>query len=91
MEVTLNDMKLKALVDSSSQITTMTETLARLMGLKIKSLKNILEIEGTREIQVKYRGYVEVILGIPQVKNFEEPCLFVVVSFVNMGREFQYR
>ena len=57
-----------------------TETLARLMGLKIKSLKNILEIEGTGGIQVKYKGYAEAILGVLQVKNFEEPCLFVVVS-----------
>ena len=53
-EVTLNQSRLKALVDSGSQISTMTETLAKLMGLRIKSLKNILEIEGTGGIQVKY-------------------------------------
>ena len=38
-EVVLNQTKLKALVDSGSQISTLTETLAKLMGLKIKSLK----------------------------------------------------
>ena len=79
-EVVLNQTKLKALVDSGSQILTLTETLAKLMGLKIKSLKNILEIEGTGGIQVKNKGYVEAILSIPQVKDFEEPCLFVVVG-----------
>ena len=70
MEVMLNHTKLKALIDSGSQISTITETLAKLMGLKIKSLKNILEIEGTGGIQVKYKGYIEAVLGIPQVKKF---------------------
>ena len=85
-EVTLNQSRLKALVDSGSQISTMTETLAKLMGLRIKSLKNILEIEGTGGIQVKYKGYVEAILGVPQIRNFEEPCLFVVVSDSEYGK-----
>ena len=58
-EVTLNQSRLKALVDSGSQISTMMETLAKLMGLRIKSLKNILEIEGTGGIQVKYKGYAK--------------------------------
>ena len=29
---------------------------------------------------MKYKGYVEAILGLSQVKNFEEPSLFVVVN-----------
>ena len=85
-EVILNQNRLKALVNSGSQISTMTETLGKLMGLKIKSLKNILEIEGTGRIQVKYKGYVEAILGIPQLKDFEEPCLFVVVGDSEYGK-----
>ena len=82
----MNQSRLKALVDSGSQISTMTETLAKLMGLRIKSLRNILEIEGTGGIQVKYKGYVEAILGVPQIRNFEEPCLFVVVSDSKYGK-----
>ena len=79
-EVTLNGTTLTALVDSGSQISTILESVAKLLGLKVKSLKNILDIEGTGGIKVKYKGYVEDILGLTQVKNFEEPCLFVVVS-----------
>ena len=85
-EIILSQNRLKALVDSASQISTMTETLAKLMGLKVKSLKNILEIEGTGGIQVKYKGYVEAVLGIPQIRDFEEPCLFVVVSDSEYGK-----
>ena len=79
-EVTLNGTTLRALVDSGSQISTISEGVAKLLGLKVKSLKNILDIEGTGGIKVKYKGYVEASLGLSKVKNFEEPCLFVVIN-----------
>ena len=79
-EVTLNGTTLRALVDSGSQISTISEGVAKLLGLRVKSLKNILDIEGTGGIKVKYKGYVEASLGLSKVKNFEEPCLFVVVN-----------
>ena len=56
------------------------------MELKLKSLKNILEIEGTGGIQVKYKGYVEANLSIPQIRNFEESCLFLVVGDSEYGK-----
>ena len=76
----MNETTLKALVDSGSQISTISESVAKLLGLKVKSLKNILDIEGTGGIKVKYKGYVEAILGLSQVRNFEEPSLLAVVS-----------
>ena len=51
----------------------MPESLARLMDLKIKSLKSILEIQETGGGKVRYKGHVETMLGFPQIKNFEEP------------------
>ena len=60
--------------------------MAKLLGLKIKSLKNILDIEGTGEIKVKYKRYVEVILSIPEVQDLEETCLFVVVDDSKYGK-----
>ena len=80
MEVILNGTTLRALVDSGSQISTISEGVAKLLGLRVKSLKNILDIEGTGGIRVKYKGYIEASLGVSKVKNFEEPCLFVVVN-----------
>ena len=78
--MTLNGTTLRALVDSGSQISTISKGVAKLLGLRVKSLKNILDIEGTGGIKVKYKGYVEASLGLLKVKNFEEPCLFVVVN-----------
>ena len=78
---------MKALVDSGSQISTVTEKLAKLMGWKIKSLKNILDIEGTGGVTVRYKGYVEATLEIPQIKDLEEPSLFVVVNDSEYGEQ----
>ena len=50
--INLDGVELKALVDSGSQISTVTKKLAKLMGWKIKSLKNILDIEGTGGLRV---------------------------------------
>ena len=86
-EVALDKAKVKALVDSGSQISTVTETLAKKMGWKVKSLRNILDIEGTGGVRVKYKGYVEAVLEIPNVKNFAEPSLFVVVNDSEYGKQ----
>ena len=86
-EIMLDKTKVKALVDSGSQISTVTESLAKLMGWKIKSLKNILDIEGMGGAKVKYKGYTEALLEIPQIKNFEEPSLFVVINDSEYGKQ----
>ena len=86
-EIELDKTKIKALVDSGSQISTVTEKLAKLMGWKIKSLKNILDIEGTGGVKVRYKGYVEALLEVPQIENFEEPSLFVVVDDSEYGKQ----
>ena len=62
-----------------------TRKLAKLMGWKVKSLKNILDIEGTGGLRVKYEGYVEATLEVPQLEGFEEPSLFVVISDSEYG------
>ena len=85
-DVILNGTTLKALVDSGSQISTISKSVAKLLGLKVKSLQNILDIEGTGGIKVKYQGYVEVLFRIEGVKGLEEPCLFVVVNDSEYGK-----
>ena len=85
--IELDGVELKALVDSGSQISTVTKKLAKLMGWKIKSLKNILDIEGTGGLRVKYEGYIEATLGILQLEGFKEPSLFVVINDSEYGEQ----
>ena len=84
--IILNGTTLKALVDSGSLISTISKSVVKLLGLKVKSLQNILDIEGTGGIKVKYQGYVEVLFRIEGVKSLEEPCLFVVVNDSEYGK-----
>ena len=86
MDLILNETTLKALVDSGSQISTISKGMAKLLGLKLKGLQNILDIEGMGGIKVKYQGYVEVMFRLKGVKDLEEPCLFVVVNDSEYGK-----
>ena len=86
-KIKLDGTEMRALVDSGSQISTVTEKLAKLMGWKIKNLKNILDIEGTGGVTVRYKGYIKATLEIPQIKDLEKPSLFVVVNDSKYGEQ----
>ena len=50
------------------------------MQLEIKSLKTILDIEGTGGGAVPYHGYVECRLQLPQIKKFDVDVLMLVID-----------
>ena len=50
------------------------------MGLKIQNLENMLDIEGGGGIAIPYIGYVEVQLQIPEIKNYKEDALMMVMN-----------
>ena len=49
------------------------------MKLEPKQLQSILQIEGSGGLEVPYLGYVEVHLGIPEVKAFNQDVLLLIV------------
>ena len=55
-------------MDSGAQISSITISLAKTLKLEIKSLKTILDLEGTGGSLVPYLGYIEMHLKIPEVK-----------------------
>ena len=61
-----------ALIDSGAQISTMTEKFAKRLRLKVHKLQQLLNIEGTGGGYVPYKGYVEVLLEVPEVPEFRE-------------------
>ena len=58
----------KALLDSGSQLSAISWTWVKKLKLEPKQLQSILQIEGSGGLEVPYLGYVEVHLGIPEVK-----------------------
>ena len=55
------------------------------MNLKIHSLDNLLNIEGSGGMSVPYIGYVEVNLKIPEIKAYNEDVLMMVMNDSRCG------
>ena len=79
-EIKIENQNFTALIDSGAQISQLTNSLVTALGLELKNLKELLPLEGAGGIIVPYLGYVEARLKIPEMKNFDEDCLFLVMS-----------
>ena len=75
-----------ALIDSGAQISAMTEKFAKRLRLKVHKLQQLLNIEGTGGGCVPYKGYVEVLLEVPEVPEFREYILMLVVKDSEYGK-----
>ena len=69
----------KALLDSGSQLSAISWAWVKKLKMEPKQLQSILQIEGSRGLEVPYLGYVEVHLGIPEVKALEQDVLLLIV------------
>ena len=58
-EVFIDDRKVAALIDSGPQLSSIAISLAKMLELEIKSLRTILDLEGTGGLTVPYLRYVE--------------------------------
>ena len=83
--VQLDGNKLPALVDSGVHVSTMTQKLAKQMKLKVHKLNKLLQIEGMGGGRVPYQGYVETLLEIPEIPEFKEKVLMLVIENSEYG------
>ena len=79
-----------SLLDSGAQITTITISQARKMELKIKSLDQFIDIEGSGGISVPYIGYVEANLKISEIKAYEKDLLMMVMNDSRYGDQVPF-
>ena len=86
MKAKLEGQDFKALEDSGSMVSQITHSLAKALKLPIKQLQTLIRMEGSGRITVPYLGYVEATLNIPEVKAFQEDCLFLVVNDHTYGK-----
>ena len=79
-QVKIENQNFTALIDSGAQISQLTESLVKALGLEMKHLKELLPLDGAGGVDVPYLGYVEARLAFPEIQNFNEDCLFLVMS-----------
>ena len=78
--VVLEGKRLKALIDSGAQLSSIPISLVRKLRLRLFHLDTIIEAERTGGGLVQYHGYVEVRLQIPGIKTMDMDTLFMVVD-----------
>ena len=75
----IENRTVKGLVDSGAQVSSISDTFAKKLGLQIQKLETLLELEPTGGGTVPYDGYVEVRLKIPNVRAFDLDVLMLVI------------
>ena len=85
-ESIINGVKLGTLIDSGAQMSSITESMARHLGLEFIDFRTLMEIEGTGGIDVPYIGYTAVNLKLPEIPSFDEDCLFFIYPDSKYGK-----
>ena len=78
-------LKTGLLLDSRAQLSSITRSKAQELGLEVKHLQTILDLEASGGGDVPYDGYVEFNLDIPEVAKFKEDVLMLVVKDSSYG------
>ena len=78
--VLVEGQEARALIDSGSQLSSISLAWVRKLNLKPQQLQSILQIEGSGGLDISYWGYVETHLGVPEVKAFETDVLLLIVT-----------
>ena len=81
----VDGVPITCLVDSGSCMSAMVKSFAKALGLEIKPLHTILDIEVTGGGTCPYYGYVECRLQLPQIKKFDVDVLMLIIDDSDYG------
>ena len=71
-------MRMKALIDLGAQISAISKSMAITLGLPIRKLETLLDIERSAGLNIPYLGYTELMLDIPEIAKFDHDVLMMV-------------
>ena len=77
--VLLEGQEARALIDSGSQLSSISLAWVRELNFKPQQLWSILQIEGSGGLDIPYLGYVETHVVGPEVKAFDTDVLLLIV------------
>ena len=77
--VLVEGQKARVLIDSGSQLSSISLALVKKLNLKPQQLWYILQNEGSGGLDIPYLGYVETHIGGPDIKAFDTDVLLLIV------------
>ena len=77
--VVVEGVETMALIDTESQVSTLTEEFYSELRLRILPLGGLLHLNGTGGIAILYKGYMEANLIIPSLPWYNKDMLFLVI------------
>ena len=77
-EVNIEGVRMKALIDLGAQISVISKSMAKTLGLPIRKLETLSDVEGSAGLEVPYLGYTELRLDIPEIAKFDHDVLMMV-------------
>ena len=69
---------MKVLINSGAQISAISKSMVKILGLPLRKLDALLDIEGSAGSDVPYLGYTELRLDIPEIAKFDHDMLMMV-------------
>ena len=78
-DVIVENQQVKGLIDSGAQVSSISDTFASKLGLKVKQLDTLLDLEPAGGGQVPYNGYVKLRMRVPNVRAFDLDVLMLVI------------
>ena len=77
--VFVKGQKARDLIDSGSQLSSISVAWVKKLNLNLRQLHSVLQIEGSGGFDVPYLGYVEACLTVPEVSAFDMDVLLLIV------------
>ena len=77
--VLVEGQEARVLMDSGSQLSSISLAWVNKLNLKSQHLQYMLQIEGSGGLDIPYLGYVDTHLGLPEIKAFDTDVLLLTV------------
>ena len=85
--VVIDGCEVAALIDLGADVSNISSQLCKDLGLKIKPLGQLLELEGTEGAAIPYLRFVEVNLQIPGIRSYNKDVLLLAIPTTAYAEE----
>ena len=79
-DISISNIWVMALINTGAQVSTIPWDFCEQHGYNVHSVKQMLHLEGRGGFSIPYLGYIEAIIRIPMIKDYEEYVPMLVLK-----------